>query len=88
MISAPVLQKNRSDLVGRARHVCGEWPDYDAHITGDTVRATLQSANLDRALEALRGQRAQLISVTPIHRTLEDYFLASTREEEKEVVRQ
>lgn len=60
----------------------------DAHITGDTVRATVQSANLDRALEALRGQRAQLISVTPIHRTLEDYFLASTREEEKEVVRQ
>jgi ABC-2 type transport system ATP-binding protein len=60
----------------------------DAHITGDTVRATVQSANLDRTLEALRGQRAQLISVTPIHRTLEDYFLASTREEEKEVVRQ
>jgi ABC-2 type transport system ATP-binding protein len=60
----------------------------DAHITGDTVRATVQSANLDRALEALRGQRAKLISVTPIHRTLEDYFLASTREEEKEVVRQ
>jgi ABC-2 type transport system ATP-binding protein len=60
----------------------------DARITGDTVRATVQSANLDRALEALRGQRAQLISVTPIHRTLEDYFLASTREEEKEVVRQ
>jgi hypothetical protein len=60
----------------------------DARITGDTVRATLQSANLDSALEALRGQRAQLISVTPIHRTLEDYFLASTREEEKEVVRQ
>jgi ABC-2 type transport system ATP-binding protein len=60
----------------------------DAHVTGDTVRATVQSANLDRALEALRGQRAQLISVTPIHRTLEDYFLASTREEEKEVVRQ
>lgn len=60
----------------------------DARITGDAVRATVQSANLDRALEALRGQRAQLISVTPIHRTLEDYFLASTREEEKEVVRQ
>ena len=60
----------------------------DAHVTGDTVRATVQSANLDRALESLRGQRAQLISVTPIHRTLEDYFLATTREEEKEAVRQ
>ena len=60
----------------------------DAHITGDTVRATVQSANLDGALEALRGQRAQLISVTPIHRTLEDYFLASTQEEGREVVGQ
>ena len=64
------------------------WPDERSHVTGDTVRATVQSANLDRALEKLRGQRARLISVTPIHRTLEDYFLANTREEEKEVVRQ
>ena len=28
----------------------------------------------------------RLISVTPIHRTLEDYFMARTREEEKESV--
>ena len=61
----------------------------DTHITGDTLRATVQSANLDRLLEKLRQQRARLISVTPINRTLEDYFLAQTREkeEEKETVR-
>jgi ABC-2 type transport system ATP-binding protein len=61
----------------------------DAHTTGDTVRGTVQSANLDRLLEKLRQQRARLISVTPINRTLEDYFLSQTREkeEEKEVVR-
>jgi ABC-2 type transport system ATP-binding protein len=59
----------------------------DSHITSDTVRGTVQSANLDRLLEKLRQQRAQLISVTPIHRTLEDYFLAKTREEQKEAVR-
>lgn len=61
----------------------------DTHITGDTVRGTVQSANLDRLLEKLRQQRAQLISVTPINRTLEDYFLSQTREkeEEKEAVR-
>lgn len=61
----------------------------DTHITGDTVRGTVQSANLDRLLEKLRQQRARLISVTPINRTLEDYFLAQTREkeEEKETVR-
>ena len=58
----------------------------DPHITGDTVRATAHSSNLDRVLERLRQQHARLISVTPIHRTLEDYFLAKTREEEKESV--
>ena len=58
----------------------------DPHITSDTVRATAHSADLDRVLEKLRQQHARLISVTPIHRTLEDYFLAKTREEEKESV--
>jgi ABC-2 type transport system ATP-binding protein len=56
------------------------------HETGDTVRATVQSSDLDRVLEKLREQRARLISVTPVQRTLEEYFLAKTREEEKEVV--
>ena len=56
------------------------------HVTGDTVRATVQSADLDRVLEKLREQHARLISVTPVQRTLEEYFLAKTREEEKEVV--
>ncbi|HEY2115055.1 MAG TPA: ABC transporter ATP-binding protein [Candidatus Angelobacter sp.] len=61
----------------------------DTHITGDTVRGAVQSADLDRLLEKLRQQRARLISVTPINRTLEDYFLSQTREkeEEKEAVR-
>jgi ABC-2 type transport system ATP-binding protein len=59
----------------------------ESHVTGETVRATISSGNLDRLLETLRQQRAQLISVTPIHGTLEDYFLAQTREEEKEAVR-
>lgn len=63
----------------------------NTHITGDTVRGTVQSANLDRLLEKLRQQNARLISVTPINRTLEDYFLAQTQdkdqEEEKEAVR-
>jgi ABC-2 type transport system ATP-binding protein len=60
----------------------------DSHVTGDTVRGTVRSAALDRLLEKLRQQGARLISVTPIHRTLEDYFLAKTREEEKEAITQ
>jgi ABC-2 type transport system ATP-binding protein len=58
----------------------------ETHVTGETVRGTVQSADLDRLLEKLRQQHARLISVTPIHGTLEDYFLAKTREEEKESV--
>lgn len=58
----------------------------EPHITGDTVRGTVQSADLDRVLDIFRQQHARLISVTPIHRTLEEYFLAKTREQEKEPV--
>jgi len=58
----------------------------EPRTTSDTVRGNVDSSDLDRVLEKLRQQHARLISVTPIHRTLEDYFLASTREEEKESV--
>jgi ABC-2 type transport system ATP-binding protein len=58
----------------------------DVHVTADTVRATVPSGDLDRLLEKLRQQGARLISVTPVHRTLEDYFLSKTKEEEKEAV--
>ena len=54
------------------------------HTTGETVRGTVQSADLDRVLEKLRQQRARLISVTPVNRTLEDYFLAKTQREKEE----
>ncbi len=54
----------------------------ESHVTGETVRATVQSSDLDRLLEKLRQQRARLISVTPLQGTLEDYFLAKTREKE------
>ena len=45
------------------------------------MRGIVQSADLDRLLEKLRHQRARLISVTPLHGTLEDYFLAKTERE-------
>jgi ABC-2 type transport system ATP-binding protein len=54
----------------------------ESHTTGDTVRGTVQNAELDRLLEKLRQQGARLIAVTPLHGTLEDYFLAKTRETE------
>jgi hypothetical protein len=54
----------------------------ETHITGETVRGTVQNDDLDRLLEKLRQQRARLVSVTPLHGTLEDYFLSKTREKE------
>ena len=54
----------------------------ESHVTGETVRATVPSGDLDCLLEKLRQQRARLISVMPLHGTLEDYFLSKTREKE------
>jgi ABC-2 type transport system ATP-binding protein len=54
----------------------------ESHVTGDTVRATISSESLDVVLERLRQQRARLISVTPLHGTLEQYFLSKTSDQE------
>lgn len=50
----------------------------ESHVTGESVRAIVNSDALDRVLEELRRHKARLISVTPIRGTLEDYFLAKT----------
>ncbi len=54
----------------------------ETRATGDTVRAVVAVQDLDMLLEKLRRQRAQIISVTPVHGTLEDYFLSHTAETE------
>lgn len=47
----------------------------ECHVAGDSVRAIVDEAQLDFALEAIRRARAHLISVTPVRTTLEDYFI-------------
>ncbi|MGE5321621.1 MAG: ABC transporter ATP-binding protein [Actinomycetota bacterium] len=54
----------------------------EPHVTGDLVRATVAREQQDRVLEKLRQQGAMLISVTPLHGTLEEYFLAKTSQPE------
>jgi ABC-2 type transport system ATP-binding protein len=54
----------------------------DTHVTGELVRVAVAKDQLDRVLEKLRQQGATLISVTPLHGTLEEYFLAQTSKEE------
>jgi phage terminase large subunit-like protein len=54
----------------------------ETHATGEIIRAVTSAQDLDVLLEKLRQQRAHLISVTPVHGTLEDYFLTHTSEPE------
>ena len=54
----------------------------EAHAAGETVRAVVSVHDLGMLLEKLRQQGAQIISVTPVHGTLEDYFLSHTAETE------
>jgi ABC-2 type transport system ATP-binding protein len=59
----------------------------ELHVTGETVRGVVRNADLDNLLEKLRQQRARLVSVTPLHGTLEDYFMAKTAEAGRETVK-
>jgi ABC-2 type transport system ATP-binding protein len=45
------------------------------HGTGESVRAVVEEAATDRAIDAVRAAGARLVSVTPVHGTLEEYFL-------------
>ena len=47
----------------------------ECRTSGDVIRAVIEEAKLDSALEALRCFKARLISVNPIRHTLEDYFV-------------
>jgi ABC-2 type transport system ATP-binding protein len=46
------------------------------HVTTDTARAVIPEANQDAAIDALRRERLRLISVVPVRKSLEDYFMA------------
>jgi ABC-2 type transport system ATP-binding protein len=74
----------KSEVIWEGAHALAPVSDLlsESHVTGETVRGTVQSGDLDRLLERLRQQRARLVSVMPLHGTLEDYFLSKTREQE------
>jgi ABC-2 type transport system ATP-binding protein len=47
----------------------------ECYVTGDTVRAIVSEDRQDAAMEALRREGLQLISLTPVRMSLEDYFV-------------
>jgi len=49
---------------------------FECHVVGDTVRAVVSEADVDKVIDILRQHRAKLVAVTPMRTTLEDYFMA------------
>lgn len=75
---------DKSEIVWQRAHALAAVSDMvsKAHVTGEVVRGVVDSAELDLLLEKLRREKARLISVTPLHGTLEDYFVAHTSDRE------
>lgn len=55
---------------------------YQCHATGETVRAVVPQAELDRSIDIVRGAGGKLLSVTPVRASLEEYFLQKLDEAE------
>ena len=55
----------------------------ECHVTGYTVRAVLSEENQDLAIDALRRERLQLVSLVPVRTTLEQYFVEKLKRSEK-----
>lgn len=47
----------------------------ESHLSRDTARVVIKEHSQQQALEVLRREKLQLISLTPVRMTLEDYFL-------------
>lgn len=74
----------KTEVIWHGVHAVAAVEKYvlETHVTGNTVRAIIQNPSLDGLLERLRQQQARLVAVTPLHGTLEEYFLSKTSERE------
>ena len=61
---------------GASANAAMEAQGFSCHVVGETVRAIVPEAAVDKAIDILRNNRARLVAVTPMRTTLEDYFLA------------
>jgi ABC-2 type transport system ATP-binding protein len=51
----------------------------EARVSGNIVNAVLPEKQQDAALEVLRRERLKLISLTPVRRSLEEYYIQNMR---------
>ncbi|HEX4487624.1 MAG TPA: ABC transporter ATP-binding protein [Terriglobales bacterium] len=72
------------EVVWQGRDVPAQMKDLvgEHYVSGDTVRAVIAEQNQEPALEALRRERLQLVSLTPIRTSLEDYFVSKLKPSE------
>jgi ABC-2 type transport system ATP-binding protein len=70
--------RGKVEIVWRSTNVPAALKSLGAecHFAGETIRVVIAEENQDMALDALRRERARLISVTPVRTSLEDYFIA------------
>jgi len=55
----------------------------ETRVSGDMVNAVLPEQQQDAALDLLRRERIQLISLTPVRRSLEEYYIQKLRPAEE-----
>jgi ABC-2 type transport system ATP-binding protein len=65
------------ELVWRGNAVPAAFKNFggECHERGETVRAVIPEQYQDAALEALGRERLQLVSLTPVRASLEEYYL-------------
>ncbi len=65
------------ELVWRGNAVPAAFKNFggEYHERGETVRAVIPEQHQDAALEALGRERLQLVSLTPVRASLEEYYL-------------
>jgi len=51
----------------------------ECHVTGDTVRAIISEEFQDNAIDLLRRDKLRLISIVPLRKSLEDYFMQQVK---------
>jgi ABC-2 type transport system ATP-binding protein len=54
----------------------------ETHVRGDVVSAVLPEENQDAALDALRREKLRLISLIPVRKSLEEYYVQKLRPQE------
>lgn len=73
--------KGKVEMVWHGSNVPAPMQEFGAecHVTGDTVRAVLSEEHQDNAIDLLRREKLRLISIVPLRKSLEDYFLQQVK---------